>query len=64
MSNVGITFLPEISPLVTRGESGKRKKIVVRKIKKPTILNMIGFRFILDARLLITGIINNESCMS
>jgi hypothetical protein len=30
-------------------------------IKKPTILNMIGFSFIFDARLLITEIINNES---
>ena len=52
MSYVGISFF---APVVTRGESGKRKKIVVRKIKKPTILNMIGFRFIFDARLLITG---------
>ena len=29
--------------------------------KNPTILNMIGFRFIFDARLLIPGRINNES---
>ena len=32
--------------------------------KNPTILNMIGFRFIFDARLLIPGRINNESYVS
>jgi hypothetical protein len=31
------------------------------KNKNPTILNMIGFRFIFDARLLIAETVNNES---
>ena len=32
-----------------------------RKNKNPTILNMIGFSFIFDARLLIAETVNNES---
>ena len=34
---------------------------LIAKNKNPTILNMIGFRFIFDARLLILRGINNES---
>ena len=34
---------------------------LIAKNKNPTILNMIGFRFIFDARLLIPVRINNES---
>ena len=37
---------------------------LIAKNKNPTILNMIGFRFIFDARLLILPGINNESYMS
>jgi hypothetical protein len=41
-----------------------RKCINIWINKNPTILNMIGFRFILDARLLIAETVNNESYMS
>ena len=42
----------------TAVDSYKREKLNVYKNpnkKKPTILNMIGFRFIFEARLLITS---------
>lgn len=50
---------------VTQSEYSPYSKKFHKTLKKnPTILNMIGLSFILDARLLITGIINNESYMS
>ena len=46
---------PIISPL------GELIRTLASENKNPTILNMIGFRFIFDARLLIPAGINNES---
>ena len=43
---------------------GELIRTLASENKNPTILNMIGFRFIFDARLLIPGRINNESYVS
>ena len=43
---------------------GELIRTLASENKNPTILNMIGFRFIFDARLLIPARINNESYVS
>ena len=55
-----LSYFPRF-PIIS---SGELIRTLASENKNPTILNMIGFRFIFDARLLIPGRINNESYVS
>ena len=60
ITNFGFLIFPSLSDYFP----SEINQNLASENKNPTILNMIGFSFIFDARLLILGRINNESYVS